>query len=279
MCVVSGLVRVCAAFCLFIGLAVSSKPSAAYAIVALGANGIGGAFPSPYLNERSDIEVAGSISDVGSTAQGFANLATGILRSSAVSVGLGTTATTAQSIVEDSFRFSPNASGVAFLDWSIDGKITDAAHGYGMGSIAFLVASPDAAVDRSLYVFSSDQFICDGILTETTCSVGSEFSASGSLAISIAPGSYFVQVNLTAAAASEGAADFWNTAHLYLRTPDGVSIESDSGRFLASASPIGVVPVPATAALVLAGLGLAGAAGSRSRGRHVVRPYAATYPV
>lgn len=271
MYVVSGLIRLCAAFCLFIGLAVTSKPSAAYAIVALGASGIGGAFPSPSLYERSDVEVSGSISDVGSTAQGFANIATGILRSSAVSVGFGTAQTQAQAIVEDSFRFSPDASGIAFLDWSIDGKITDAAHGYGMGSIAFLVTSPDSAVQRSLYVFSSDQFICDGILIETTCSVGSEFSASGSLAISIAPGSYFVQVNLTAVAASEGAADFWNTAHLYLRTPDGVSIESDSGRFLASAAPIGTVPVPATTALVLAGLSLAGAARSRRRARHVVR--------
>jgi hypothetical protein len=51
---------------------------------------------------------------------------------------------------------------------------------------------------------------------------------------------------------------------VYLRLPEGVTYTSDTGQFLATATPIALVPEPATYALLIGGLGLIGLARRRA---------------
>lgn len=269
MGVLSDFARLLPAVVLGVGCALAT-PSSAGVLVSLEAAGDTGVFPRPNFWGTRDIEFSGSVADGGSVASGFANLETGLLRSSAISMGGAGIATTAQSVLSDSFRFSAGATGTAYLDWAIEGRVSASpqdygygAYNYGIGGLSLYLVGPDSSAQQFVHLLSSTQLLCDAALTETTCAVGSAFSFSGSIAIPIVSGNHFVQVGLSAQA-RYGSADFGNTARLYMRTPDGVSIESDSGRFLASAVPIGgVVSAPATGALVFAGLALIAAARHR----------------
>lgn len=176
--------------------------------------------------------------------------------------------TSAESVINDTFRFSDGASGTAYLDWSIDGTAS-AAEGldlsFGVGVLLFYWVPPGAGVAEELiYAYTSSGFICDALLVETTCSVGSSFAAQGSIPLPITSGDYFLQTALQSQA-RDGTSNFGNTARLYLRTPDGVTIDSASGRFLASATPISAVPESSANALLLAGLGVLGFVARRRR--------------
>lgn len=255
---------------LALSLATLASGASANVRLNLEASGDTGVLPRPSFVGSEDIQISGSVSDGGSTAQGSANLDTGLLRASAVSVGGGGIATSAQSVIAENFRFSTGASGTAFLDWSVDGSASadpSSLFSYGQGSLAFYWVTPESAQGQELlYVYTTWAYICDAIQVETSCEIGNSFAAAGTLALSILPGDYTLQVALTTQAAN-GTADFGNTARLHLRLPEGVSIESDSGTFLASAVPISAVPEPAAAALLLAGLGVVVLAGRRGRSR------------
>lgn len=254
---------------LALSLATLASGASANVRLSLEAGGDTGVFPRPSFVGSEDIEISGSVSDGGSIAQGFANLDTGLLRASSVSVGGGGIATSAESVIAEGFRFSTGASGTAFLDWSIDGSASaDPSNlfSYGLGSLAFYWVTPESGLAQQLlYVHTTSALICDAIQVETTCEIGNSFAATGTLALPILPGNYYLQVALTTQAANNGTADFGNTARLYLRLPEGVSIASDSGTFLASAVPISAVPEPSAAALLLAGLGVVVLVGRRGR--------------
>ena len=69
------------------------------------------------------------------------------------------------------------------------------------------------------------------------------------------------------ASADDGyTTDFGNTAKFFIRLPDGITMKSSSGVFLADAKPVlAAVPEPETYAMLFAGLGVLGFVGRRNR--------------
>lgn len=85
--------------------------------------------------------------------------------------------------------------------------------------------------------------------------VGSSVSYFDTISFELLPGTYNFnwQLNLNVGGYD---ADFSSTARAYLRLPEGVTYTSESGVFLATATPLSPVPLPPTSHQALAGLGM-----------------------
>jgi hypothetical protein len=88
------------------------------------------------------------------------------------------------------------------------------------------------------------------------CETGQAVALRGTLAIPIIPRGYRIDVNLSAASLWGDEADFGNTSYLYMRLPDTVALQSESGVFLVTAVPVPAIPEPTTALMFLAGAAL-----------------------
>lgn len=214
-------------------------------------------FTTPEYSEvRRPIEAsnAGAAGAPGATASAasYGNLNTGVLRAAAYAAPatdyyIRTTFATAQ--ISDTISFHGGATGTAYLDWSFHGNLMTGGRPrdhltYGALQI-HVSGRPDERFTLANYCVVTDPL---------HCSEGTQIASTGSIPIAITPRDFLIQVTLEARAAVADSAEFFNTARLYLRTPDGVTVTSGSGQFLAGASPIAAVPEPSSSALMLAGM-------------------------
>jgi hypothetical protein len=241
----------------FFGAGLACATVVCSAEVRLDLQAAGGPFPWPNLSESADVQLERTLIDGTATAYAMADLSQGILRASVVSsADAGGVATSAQAVLADSIGLT--GSGTAFLDWSFDGGFSfaddkpfaNAAYGF----LILYVATPQGVIQES-HALHTD---CSAVMSATSCVQGDAIAIAGSLAVPVLAGQYFVQLAVQAGASLGDTADFSNTARFYLRLPDGVGLESNSGVFLANASPIPAVPEPASALLLGAGLATLG---------------------
>lgn len=197
--------------------------------------------------------------DRGSIASGYANMSTGILRSYAQSVWVDggiPYAASASSSVGDVLYFSSGFGGTAYLDYSFEGTLLLNPYDFPHATHGQLLLD---AGGSSLNIMLSQNAGNCGVPGD--CTVGASITRKGSIAIPIAAGGTAIGASLGAYAQFANNADFSNTARLYLRVPTGAAYTTGSGEpFLADAAPIfsSPVPEPASAGLMLAGLGLLG---------------------
>lgn len=216
-------------------------------------------FPSATKSVSEPIEASATLSTANGAAFGYANLETGVLRSSGTAPAGSGQYAYALSVIEDSVSFSAGATGTAFLDWHFDGTLASTSG----GSSAGLLLNIDG-ITRGYLLIDGD---CRVVFV-TQCTVGSAIDSSGSFEFAIHGGETFIQLALVAYPLQGGQADFSSTANFYLRTPDGVTYDSASGSFLDAAVPLTTaVPEPETYALILAGLALLAARTRRSARR------------
>lgn len=208
-----------------------------------------------------------------SSASGYANLETGILRSKSIGppiqpgIGYPDGQFSSQSAAQivDTITFGAGASGTGFLDWHVDGTLTPAGNPFPSATTS-LVLNVGGTGETDYFTDSTG--LC---LPSATCNIGTSFDKSGAFAFMIAPGSLQVSAFLQTEAFDGAIADFSNTGRFYLRLPDRVTYTSTSGVFLTDAAPIfaGVpaVPEPSSYALLLVGLGLLSCAKGRAPSR------------
>ena len=203
--------------------------------------------------EASNSGVAGAAGAVASAAA-YANLNTGVLRAAAYAAPATdflTRNTFATAQIGDTISFHGSASGTAYLDWSFHGNLMTGGSPWDphitYGALQIHVSGrPDERFTLANYCVTIDPL---------HCFEGTQIASTGSIPIAITPGDFIIQVALEASAALADSAEFFNTARLFLRTPDDVTFTSTSGEFLAGASPIiAAVPEPSTSALMLAGM-------------------------
>ena len=204
-----------------------------------------------------------------SSASGFANLSTGVLRSSAVATNSFPGTPYAASVVStaiDTVRFSGGVGQTAFLDYSFDGTL-----GY---------TSPSMATFGQMLVYIGGSFAnimlsanpgnCGGGSIFADCTVATSVNKQGSIPFVITALDVNLGLNLGASLQAYSqfgnAALFSNTGRLYLRVPDGVTYTSTSGAFLTTALPIlPAIPEPSSYALMTGGMGLVFLAIRRSK--------------
>jgi hypothetical protein len=242
---------------MFIGAGLACAAMVCSAGVRLDLQAAGSPFPWEGLNESADVSLQRSISDGSASAYGMADLSDGILRASVVSsVDGGGIYTTAEAVLRDTLTLS--GSGTAYLDWSFDGSFTFADNkpfaNSAYGVLILYVATPQGVVQESHALHTN----CLTVLATTSCLQASAIDRTGSLAVPLVNGQYFVQLALQTGTSLGDSADFSNTARFFMRLPDGATLNSTSGVFLATAVPIPAVPEPAAALLFMVGLGAVG---------------------
>lgn len=232
--------------------------------------------PDASFNASDPIALSQTISAGTSSAFGLADLSAGVLKAIDISgppflpgypVVSNTFAQTAGAF-GDTFAFTGGYGQTAYLDWLFEGSI-----GTNVDKPVSSFSSAEFSIDVRLggldagvlsYLISNDGNCAS--FAGTYCTNAPSVTAIGSLPILIAPGSFSLQIGLVAGAVLGDTAQFSDTARLFLRLPDGVGITSGSGQLLAQATPIVAgIPEPETYALILAGLGLLGAAAARQR--------------
>jgi hypothetical protein len=217
------------------------------------------------LTEPFGTSAAQSISFLGSFASASASLSAGTLRAFAHAandgIGLGTIG---QAVLGDNFSFNGGYGQVAYLDYIFEGAIDVEEN-----KVANI--PPLTFAGMGIYVANSSrgQSWTYGLALTSTpggcsalnfansslgCFEGTSISGAGSVAIDIQAGDFYILNSLSAVAAAGDTVDFQNTARYYLRLPDGVTIESRTGEFLATATPLTPVPEPSAYAFMLAGL-------------------------
>ena len=186
----------------------------------------------------------------------FVDAASGILKAKAVSdltldplygyVGVSQAAAT----ISETFAFHNFSAGqFSTLKYSFHGKLA-------LGPIG--VSSSDDAygylniVVTNAYNANVMKTMCiGGSLFGNACQGTGEIFNDGALQIPVYSGDYKIQVTLYAQSVKGNKVELNNTARLFLELPSGVTISSESGAFLANASP---VPEPQTKAYLLFGL-------------------------
>ncbi len=186
----------------------------------------------------------------------FVDAASGILKAKALSdltldplygyVGVSQAAAT----ISETFSFQNfNTGQFSTLKYSFHGKL-------GLGPIG--VSSSDDAYGY-LNIIVTNAFnakvmktMCiGGSLFGNTCQGTGEIFNDGAFQIPIYSGDYKIEITLYAQSVKGNKVELNNTARLFLELPSGVTITSDSGSFLANASP---VPEPQTNAYFIFGL-------------------------
>src|SRR4051812_37073407 len=192
--------------------------------LSLEAAGDTGAFPWPSFDGSEDIEIERSVSDGGSLAYGYANLDTGILRAYASSSVGARVPTSGAAVIEESFSFTGQISGRAYLDWSFDGAFTlnsdKLFHGISFGVMIFNVILPGGSAQQQVHVLASSR--CDLFADFTSCLEGDSVATHGSIELPVVEGEYFLEVPVLASAIPGETANFANRARLFLRTPENV---------------------------------------------------------
>lgn len=218
-----------------------------------------------YVNSASTV-ISNQITDDGSSASGYANLATGTLRAwTSSALGTGGASTSSQSVLRDDFSFSGPTGGTAYLDWVFNGSLSlNPNKPFSMqsgGGLSLYWVTPNSF--GALQEFHAlVNFGCTN-MSVTSCLEGDSISLSGSIPIDVLLGDYHFQMGLSSWATEGDISDFGNSAHLSIRLPDGVSMNSRSGVFLSLAEPTSRVPEPSSLALLL--LALAGLAKFRCK--------------
>ncbi|MEO8079945.1 MAG: PEP-CTERM sorting domain-containing protein [Caldimonas sp.] len=258
-----------------VGLALLALPAHAEVRIDVRAVG-GGAYPvSEYsFTEPDGVTISKTVSSGGSVASASADLSAGVLRALADSADHDAgSATYAVPTFGDTFTFSGPMSGTAYLDYSFEGTIVvDPAKPFAADSFAEMLVYVSSIAGAATYdlTLSSVPGWCSAFsqaLATLGCVEGTSIAATGSIPIAIVPGDIYILNQLGAFAQLGDSVSFENTARFAFRLPDGVSIQSRTGQFLATAAPIVAVPAvpePATWALLLAGAGILASA---ARGR------------
>lgn len=217
-----------------------------------GARGLGTLAQS--FSQTGSTTAAGSATSGANSSDASIRLDTGVLRSTSTTAsGVASIYSSAGSAVQidDRLTFMGSATAVR-LDWAVDGTITfNASRGSAsqtFAQISFDVEAP--TYTRYQYVFASPG-ACQFAPSATRCDEGVSFSASGSLFLPTQSGSAKLTIYFGTNATSGDSASFGNTARLYLATPPGLSVSSESGAFLINASP---VSEPSTLAFFCMGL-------------------------
>lgn len=207
------------------------------------------------------ISFSNSLTQGPASAQGSANLSSGILRSSAVAPPTGTLTyppyySYANSEIRDTLTFGAGASGTAFLDYHFHGTMS------GYGGYVYSTAHLSFYESENFQTTSANHILtngnCAAYNNPTSCLDGTSIDQYGTFAFAIAPGQIYLQIDLLAYPENGAAADFSNTASLFLRLPTGVTYTSASGQFLATAVPVSAVPELGTLPLLLSSLGVMG---------------------
>jgi hypothetical protein len=204
-----------------------------------------------------------------SSAFGYANLDTGVLRSTSdgppaqPASGFPAQQFSTQSAaqIQDSVTFGAGASGTGYLDWQFDGTLS--AFALPVHSATAALALGVGGFGETVYL-ANDPTFCGG--SQPLCFEGTSIHATGSIPFEIAPGTMQISAFLQTVAFDGSTADFSNTGMLYLRLPTGMAYTSGSGTFLQDAAPIvATVPEPSPLIAMLLGLGLVARFGRRSR--------------
>ena len=223
------------------------------------------------------VQAATTLSYSGGSGTAYADLSAGILRGSAVAPPIvnpiyedryGLYSTKTKSQISDTVTFSADASGLAYLQWRVDGTVTAYHDGDSAGGSLELVIFGPRVEHRNWSVVENHSwgnYSCDLITFLTTCMAGTIFDQSGTIAIPIVSGQFTIHAALKVVAADNAVANFSNTGRLYLELPIGVTVSSGTGVFLSTATPITSVPEPGTGLLMLAGFGLFWLRRSRQR--------------
>lgn len=247
---------------LAIACALTSSTVFATARVLVTAQG-GASPPDPIVIVDQLVAQAVSL-DRGASASAYAALDSGVLRSStnAVLPQNGVVyESKASATISDNVTFIGAIGGTAFLDYSLDGLLalsgSSALHST-LGQLLVSYSSfGNGSATRNL-ILSSSAITCP---FQAICTVGTEIATSGSIPIPISAGEYTMSVSLITQSQAGDAANFANTARVFLRTPTGVNFTSQSGSFLVNASP---VPEPGVVGLFLLGLVTVGCLVKRS---------------
>ena len=216
------------------------------------------------LNQQDPVLISRTLVQGNSVSSASADLSSGILRASGSSA-LPTSAFTpstltsasSKALISDAFSFSAGASGNANFDWHFSGTIETNPNKFGEGpySQAFLDITFFPRLGGNTISFESaltNGINCPAITT--LCTVGASVNRSGSISLPMIQGGYSMSAILSVVARHGDVVRFDNTANFYMQVPDGVSVLSNSGVFLASAAPIVAVPEPTTFVLSLLGL-------------------------
>jgi len=206
-------------------------------------------------NNSGPISATATTSSGTGTASAYANMNTGILRTSAIGSGtpadtLGDFASAATATITDGITFSPGSSGTAYLQWQFDGTLSPGepntfAYGY-------IMIDVNSVEGTHTYLVNVGDFCSPN---DSNCVTGSSINRTGIDPITITPGTFNIVAELQVGAENGALADFSNTAKFYLQTPTGVSFASTSGEFLTQATPvISGVPEPESGAMLAAGL-------------------------
>lgn len=204
---------------------------------------------------------------IDSSASGYANLDTGILRSKSTGPvaqpGSGFPdaqfSSQAAAQITDSITFASGFSGTGYLDWKFEGTLTAFAPPVHSATAALVINI--GATGENIYLADNPSFCAPG---QSFCTTGTSINQTGTIPFQISPGTLQVSAFLQTVAFDGAAADFSNTGRLYLRLPTGITYTSNSGTFLADAQAIlPSVPEPATYSLLLVGLSCAACLKSR----------------
>ena len=214
------------------------------------------------LNQTDPVLISRTLVNGGSIATAVADLSAGKLRATATSaqpIGPYTsqgdlTSASALALISDAFAFNAGANGMSYLDWRFQGQIAVDPDAPGTGpfsqanlSLTFFPARGGTTLSYSITLTNSTT--CPA--PPTVCVVGTSIDRIDSFAVPIIAGGYAMIASLSVVGRQGDAVDFYDTASLYLRLPENVSITSGSGAFLSQAMP---VPEPPTLALALAGV-------------------------
>jgi hypothetical protein len=168
--------------------------------------------------------------------------------------------------------FQPAALG--YFVYSIHGSFTNnipadglspstIGAGYGGRAYGFFGAGVSDGITQTtkIYDFTTSGNDCSN--GHYACIVGeSPGTQIGVIPFSLTAGTYTFSSTLKMSVTGY-TANFSNTAKFYLSLPEGVTFTSSSGTFLSQATPITLVPEPASYAMLLAGLGIVGAVAQR----------------
>jgi hypothetical protein len=204
----------------------------------------------------------------GAYAQATADASAGTLRTVA-QAGLNgpyIIPASADASISEAILFSGGFGQTAYLDYSFEGSIALAGAEYPQAAFAQLAINIGTIFGGGTTYETLSAFAGN---CGPGCEVGTFTSRTGSIAIPIAEGGANIAMSLLTFATYGNLVDFSNTAAFYLRLPEGVTFTSQSGRFLADATPIftTAVPEPETYALMLAGLAMIGVVRRRRRGQ------------